>query len=361
MDSWYLVRKVQAKLSLVLWLWLYRLAFSLVPLKKYWCSLLLFHYMLATVCCFSDNIIQFATDQLIEIGASGEQLSALIHRQYWAASLGRFLEAILAAMYFSKVSFLIAMAVSSLTCLLSIVLSHCCFRKWLKTTPMIANTLKSVFLIVNYARKTKYPRKRSALTYLDEEHPSRLDYGKDKFGGPFTEEEVEDVKTVLRMMPLFVCMLTCGISIDEWSLFVSHLQPSNGAAFLNVNCPLWMMTTLIPPLYQLVLLPTLLQCNSNHAAEIWNRNTACYYYCRFLYCSEYHWPCDESYGRVPDGEFIRNTCEQWMVLHSSNAPWNCYMYSGNVLPGVCDHSNTHENKGIDGGCVVYIQRYGKLF
>ena len=29
-----------------------------------------------------------------------------------------------------------------------------------------------------------------------------MDYGKEKFGGPFTEEEVEDVKTILRLLPL---------------------------------------------------------------------------------------------------------------------------------------------------------------
>ena len=106
---------------------------------------------------------------------------------------------------------------------------------------------------------------------------------------------------------------------------------------------------------------TLLQCNSNNAAEIKNRNTAWHYYCRFLYCSGYDWPCDESHGRMHNGKFIRNTCEQWMVLHSCNAPWNCYMYSGDFLPGICDRSNTHENEGVDGGCVVYIQVYRKLF
>ena len=47
-----------------------------------------------------------------------------------------------------------------------------------------------------YARKNKCPRLCSALTYIDEEHPSRIDFGKHKFGGPFTDEEVEDVKTV---------------------------------------------------------------------------------------------------------------------------------------------------------------------
>uniref|UniRef100_A0A1X7SJY2 Uncharacterized protein n=1 Tax=Amphimedon queenslandica TaxID=400682 RepID=A0A1X7SJY2_AMPQE len=41
----------------------------------------------------------------------------------------------------------------------------------------------------NIVRKHKYPENRSALTYWEEEAPSRLDLGKNKYGGPFTEEE----------------------------------------------------------------------------------------------------------------------------------------------------------------------------
>ena len=44
----------------------------------------------------------------------------------------------------------------------------------------------------------------STLQCIDEEHPSCVDFGKHKFGGPFTEEEVEDVKTVFRLTPLLV-------------------------------------------------------------------------------------------------------------------------------------------------------------
>uniref|UniRef100_A0A1X7VDS3 Uncharacterized protein n=1 Tax=Amphimedon queenslandica TaxID=400682 RepID=A0A1X7VDS3_AMPQE len=40
--------------------------------------------------------------------------------------------------------------------------------------------------ILCYARKHKYPENRSALTYWEEEAPSRLNLGKDKYGGPFT-------------------------------------------------------------------------------------------------------------------------------------------------------------------------------
>ena len=77
------------------------------------------------------------------------------------------------------------------------------------------NTVNPVKLIVRvlcYARKHKYPENRSALTYWEEEAPSRLDLGKDKYGGPFTEEEVEDVKTVLRLIPMVVvCAVATGL------------------------------------------------------------------------------------------------------------------------------------------------------
>ena len=65
--------------------------------------------------------------------------------------------------------------------------------------------------MLNYARKNKYPRHRSALTYWEESAPSRIDLGKDKYGGPFTEEEVEDVKTFFRYLPLLVCLF--GVSV----------------------------------------------------------------------------------------------------------------------------------------------------
>ena len=204
--------------------------------------------------CFSANIIQFATDQMIEIGASGEELSALIHWQYWAMSLGHFLKSILQNMNVVDSEQSNITLILSLVCLSALILSHLCFKKWLITTPLIANTLKNMYSILNYARKTKYPPKRSALTYFDEEHPSRIDHGKDKFGGPFTEEEVEDVKTVLRLIPLFVCALAYGISINHWYFFKSHLQTTHDIFFNDI--PLYCtMTILVPPIYQLILYP----------------------------------------------------------------------------------------------------------
>ena len=78
-----------------------------------------------------------------------------------------------------------------------------------------------------YARKHKYPENRSALTYWEEEAPSRLDLGKDKYGGPFTEEEVEDVKTVFCVLPLFIGFVAFILSDDYyWSAVNGFALPT---------------------------------------------------------------------------------------------------------------------------------------
>ena len=61
--------------------------------------------------------------------------------------------------------------------------------------------------VLNYARKHRHPERRSAFTYKEKECPSRIDLGKDKYVGPFTVEEVENEKTVLKLLPLLSCIL----------------------------------------------------------------------------------------------------------------------------------------------------------
>ena len=68
------------------------------------------------------------------------------------------------------------------------------------------NPYKGVYNVLNFARKHKYPIRRSAFTYCDDELPSRIDFAMERFGGPFTTEQVEDVKTFLRMLLVFVVL-----------------------------------------------------------------------------------------------------------------------------------------------------------
>ena len=104
-----------------------------------------------------------------------------------------------------------------------IIISDCLCQQWLDRTHKVTNPIKLIIQVLNYTRKHRYPERRSAFTYIDEEQPTRIDYGKEKFGGPFTEEEVEDVKTVLRLIPLGHMLELYCIG----ALSFIHLLPDN--------------------------------------------------------------------------------------------------------------------------------------
>ena len=97
--------------------------------------------------------------------------------------------------------------ISSGVAVCTVIISNLLLKHWLDTTPYIINPIKLIAKVLNYAWNNKYPRNRSALTYWEEDYPSRLDLGKEKYGGPFSVEEVEDVKTVLRLIPLLICVI----------------------------------------------------------------------------------------------------------------------------------------------------------
>ena len=65
------------------------------------------------------------------------------------------------------------------------------------------NPYTTVAKVLKYAWNHKRPKNRSALTYWENKIPSRIDLGKDKYGGPFTEGDVEDTKTFWRMVAVF--------------------------------------------------------------------------------------------------------------------------------------------------------------
>ena len=123
-----------------------------------------------------------------------------------------------------------------------VLVSHSFFKHKLENISLIKNPIKLIVRVLCYARKHKYPENRSALTYWEEEAPSRLDLGKDKYGGPFTEEEVEDVKTVFHMLPLFIGFIAIILSDDVyWSVDKSFTLPT----FLAVTDILYYICSVI--------------------------------------------------------------------------------------------------------------------
>ncbi len=120
--------------------------------------------------------------------------------------------------------------------------------KWLIIEPKSPKAIKTIYQVIKFAVKHKAPIYRSALTYWEEDVPSRLDLGKTKYGGPFTTEQVEDVKTFLRILvmsfPIFVILAAGGnilISsftvVDQGVIFDAmkyHLNPNITKCISNI-------------------------------------------------------------------------------------------------------------------------------
>ena len=82
-----------------------------------------------------------------------------------------------------------------------------------------SNPYHRIYCVLKYAKKHKYPVQRSALTYWEDKIPSRMDLGKSKYGGPFTTEEVENVKTFLKLIKLLLFL--SGILVTSYSIELS--------------------------------------------------------------------------------------------------------------------------------------------
>ena len=197
------------------------------------------------VIAFQSNFIQLGLDQLMD--APSNTLSIFIHLAVWANILGTTLMDIGGAVLECaalQITVRIAWNVIPILIVLSIpflLIITCCKRQWFYTEPSHRNPYRNVFKVLNFARKHKYPLQRSAFTYCDDEKPSRIDFAKSRYGGPFTTEEVEDVKAFLR---IFTLLLSLGATfvMEVLTSYIGFktfgLHTGNREDFIN-RCKIW--------------------------------------------------------------------------------------------------------------------------
>ena len=196
---------------------------------------------------YQANFIPFGLDQLLE--APSSSLALFIHWIIWADSIGKLIIQILIAVYICEVKSRIAsttadgyvigygsLILTALNFFVILSLKYCDFY----SESGRHNPYKIVYKVLNFARKHKYPLQRSAFTYCDDELPSRVDFAKERFGGPFTTEQVEDVKTFLRILLVFVVLGTVFVLDVPTSNIVSflfgiHISGEQSSAF-NHSC-----------------------------------------------------------------------------------------------------------------------------
>ena len=217
-----------------------RLVFSLVLI-----SLVLFVIGLTG---FQANYVQLGLDQLFE--APSQYLRLFIHYAIWSFHLGllplRITDSFVSCSYPGKIAMVPKVVLLSMPFIISLLLIVLLIigrwkRHWFYSEPGQENPYKTVVKVINFARKHKYPRQRSAFTYSDNIIPSRIDFAKERYGGPFTIEDVENVKTFFRILlvlfavgPVFALEVPSSYFVfPPFGLHVLHYRKYIGKDFCD--------------------------------------------------------------------------------------------------------------------------------
>ena len=203
--------------------------------------------------CYIACSLPFIGDQLI--GASGEQLSFALYWMMWGfvIAFNTVLLSYLPGGYFD----FIAPAVA-LLCVSTMAFILCLWKDSLNNVHQQTNPYKQIFRVLHYSWRHKYPERRSALTYWEEDIPSRIDLGMSKYGGPFTVEEVEDVKTVFRLLPIILCAGGCNVGVYiGWEKLITDDVLFDKCKDMLIYLTVFhlMVVVLGIPLYHLLLYP----------------------------------------------------------------------------------------------------------
>ena len=176
---------------------------------------------------FTANVVQFGMDQLHD--SPGEDRTLFIHWYVWTY-YGSILVGQLSWNFFSiynydRLNSLIfgcsLLGLILLTLLTVLPITLCLVRRrrrWFLIEPGQYNPYKLVYRVTKFARQHKIPVRRSAFTYCEDEVPMGLDLGKEKYGGPFTTEQVEDVKAfygILKVLFSFGVVFFLGFAADS--------------------------------------------------------------------------------------------------------------------------------------------------
>jgi peptide/histidine transporter 3/4 len=170
---------------------------------------------------FQAVVIQFGVDQLND--ASTIEITSFVAWYTWTLVSNNIIANFINMITCIDTKYSLIGSLVIATCLTFVVSTNYVFSNQLIKEPVTQNPFKLVYNVVRYAIKTKHPRQRSAFTYWEDDPPSRMDFGKAKYGGPFTTEQVEDVKIFIQTIGLtLIASFPASISFN-FDLYTAYL------------------------------------------------------------------------------------------------------------------------------------------
>ena len=113
---------------------------------------------------------------------------------------------------------------------------------------------------MKFALQHKKPLRRSAFTFCENSFPSRLYFCKQRYGGPFTTEQVEDVKVLFNMLKVFLSLgPVFFLDLCATVALMQHRQHHDKVDF-SVNNPwkvFFLHNSILSPLLTLIWIPLL--------------------------------------------------------------------------------------------------------
>ena len=203
------------------------------------------------------NIVQFGLDQLHDFPADHQSL--FIHWHVWAWYVGSFvakLENRVNKFNVSYVTLSLNVAAIGFICLTLLLAYY--KKKWFLMNFAQVNPYKLVYDVTKFARQHKTQLQHSAFTYCEEDIPSRLDLGKKKYGGPFTTEQVEDVKTFHGILTIIVATgpsFILGLASKTRSSYLKHAALSKITSCSAIFTVLLFDSGLLIPLLVILEIP----------------------------------------------------------------------------------------------------------
>ncbi len=209
---------------------------------------------------FQVLLIMFGVDQLPD--ASTEEVSAFLHWLIWTWFLGLCIGNAGYLVYdcesLSAAPVVVLVSVSAISFILCT--DYLC-KSWLVIEPRCQNPMKNITGVLRFAFTHKHPVRRSALTYWEDKIPSRMDLGKTKYGGPFTNEQVEDVKTFFRVIIVTVCILAFVIPVAATRDAVTQTTYYYKYSYVTTSCYnsfdlyILVLQVLYIPIYEFIVYP----------------------------------------------------------------------------------------------------------
>ena len=208
------------------------------------------------------NVLAYGMDHLID--ASNSKVRAFVHWTVWGLFVG-YLNGHIAFVERSieDVTLLLVTVLVTFCALSCAVIAHTCLHHRFLQGQNQNNPYTKVFAVLKYAVRHKAPENRSAFTYWEEKEPGRLDLGKEKYGGPFKESDIEDVKATLKVIAIILSLF--GFYISFFAIFegfplINKLEGARGAKGY-ASYILWdifdELIVILIPAFELVLIPLL--------------------------------------------------------------------------------------------------------